>query len=102
MLDSHDLHDPLLAIETVDDPIGAPSCRPVAQELSGEGFSKPFGCLKERPDEELDDRDGYPVGKTGEAALSGTGDLKLPPAHLARYLALRSSLVRNSPLAISA
>jgi hypothetical protein len=101
MVNSHDSDGMRSVFEPVDDAIGTSPGRPVPLQLVAEWLSDLFGCFEQRTYQELDDRCGHAVGKSGQRALGRTGERKLPRGHFARYLARNSSAVTTSPWSIS-
>ena len=101
MLNSHDLNGMRIVIEPVDDAIGTSPSRPVPLQLVPEWLADPLGCFEQRTYQELDDRRGHTVRKSGQRALRRTGEHKLPRSHFVRYLERNWSAVTTSPLSIS-
>jgi hypothetical protein len=78
VIDAKDAHDPLVVVEFVDDAIRTSARRPQTGQLPSQGMSHPSGVLRERPEQELDDRDGDCLGKAAKGSLGGRGYEKLP------------------------
>jgi hypothetical protein len=63
VFDSDDHNGRVIFVNRVDDAVGSAAGRPIAGEVSNQGFSYPSRLFDERPGEELHHRGGYRLGE---------------------------------------